>query len=153
MCTYIIMCTISQWVETAVCSCTFGTCFLKFHVCMYYSVPSRASAHVQALNHNFGPRGHLPGIKIPYVCIEAATVSGPLKCSYSSPPPPSVAQLINPHFLSLLLINPCNNRIALQINTISIPPHSDIYNLIIITVNGTGGNRWDVANVRWSTCG
>ena len=27
---------------------------------------------------NFGPHGHLPGIKIPYVCIEAAT--GPLKC-------------------------------------------------------------------------
>ena len=29
---------------------------------------------------NFGLHGRLPGIKIPYVCIEAATLARPLKC-------------------------------------------------------------------------
>ena len=39
------------------------------------TVVSRVSAH-RCLNitSNFGPHGHLPGIKIPYVCIEVATV-------------------------------------------------------------------------------
>ena len=34
---------------------------------------SHVNAHAWVLS-DFGPHGHLPGIKIPYVCIEAATV-------------------------------------------------------------------------------
>ena len=40
------------------------------------TVVSRVSAqgHLN-ITHDFGPHGRLPGIKIPYVCIEAATVA------------------------------------------------------------------------------
>ena len=46
------------------------------------TIVSWVSAHGSFnMNRNFGLHGCLPGIKIPYVCIEAATVrSGPLKC-------------------------------------------------------------------------
>ena len=45
-------------------------------VIIIITVVSRVSAH-GCLNiiHDFGLYGHLPGIKIPYVCIEAATVA------------------------------------------------------------------------------
>ena len=40
------------------------------------TVVSRVSAHEHLnITHEFGPHGHLPGIKIPYVCIEAATLT------------------------------------------------------------------------------
>ena len=41
-----------------------------------YTVVSRLSAHGRLnITCDFGLDGHLPGIKIPYVCIEAATVA------------------------------------------------------------------------------
>ena len=41
-----------------------------------YTVVSQVSTHGHLnITHNFGPHGRLPGIKIPYVCIEAATVA------------------------------------------------------------------------------
>ena len=40
------------------------------------TVVSRVSAHgCLNITRDFGPHGRLPGIKIPYVCIEAATVA------------------------------------------------------------------------------
>ena len=42
----------------------------------YNTVVSRVSAHGRLnITHDFGPHGRLPGIKIPYVYIEAATVA------------------------------------------------------------------------------
>ena len=41
-----------------------------------HTVVSRVSAHGHLnITRDFGPHGHLPVIKIPYVCIEAATVA------------------------------------------------------------------------------
>ena len=41
-----------------------------------YTVVSQVSAHGRLnITRDFGPHGRLPGIKIPYVCIEAATVA------------------------------------------------------------------------------
>ena len=40
------------------------------------TVVSRVSTHGHLnITRNFGPHGRLPGIKIPYICIEAATVA------------------------------------------------------------------------------
>ena len=45
-------------------------------IMMHITVVSRVSAHGRLnITRDFGPHGHLPGIKIPYVCIEAATVA------------------------------------------------------------------------------
>ena len=42
----------------------------------YNTVVSWVSAHGRLnIPRNFGPHGRLPGIKLPYVCIEAATVA------------------------------------------------------------------------------
>jgi hypothetical protein len=43
---------------------------------MSYTVVSRVNTHGRLnITHDFGPHGRLPGIKIPYVCIEAAIVT------------------------------------------------------------------------------
>jgi hypothetical protein len=42
---------------------------------MYRSVPGTKHPWVLKHNSRFGPHWRLPGIKIPYVCIEAATVT------------------------------------------------------------------------------
>ena len=46
-------------------------------ITVYITVVSRVSAHghINILTCDFGLHGRLPGIKIPYVCIEAATVA------------------------------------------------------------------------------
>ena len=63
---------------------TADYCLLTDHICSRYvyailfgdTVVSRVSAHGRLnIIHDFGPHGCLPGIKIPYVCIEAATVA------------------------------------------------------------------------------
>ena len=42
----------------------------------HITVVSRVSAHGRlSITSDFGPYGYLPGIKIPYVCIETATVA------------------------------------------------------------------------------
>ena len=57
-----------------------GTCFapcshIGIHN-MHVSLVSRVSAHGHLnITHDFGPHGRLPWIKIPYVCIEVATVA------------------------------------------------------------------------------
>ena len=38
------------------------------------SAHGHLNIHVLYITRNSGPHGHLPGIKIPYVCIEAAIV-------------------------------------------------------------------------------
>ena len=49
---------------------------LPHHTYTYRSVPRRVSAHGRLnITHDLGPHGRLPGIKIPYICIEAATVA------------------------------------------------------------------------------
>ena len=48
--------------------------FLIRHILL--TVVSRVSAHgCLNMTHDFGLHGRLPGIKIPYVCIEAAIVA------------------------------------------------------------------------------
>ena len=50
----------------------------SFFPCKYYryTVVSRVSTHGRLnITRDFGPHGRLPGIKIPYICIEAATVT------------------------------------------------------------------------------
>ena len=57
--------------------------FFVFHVAMVFfsnsicmNVLSWVSAHGRLnITRNFDPHGHLPRIKIPYICIEAATVA------------------------------------------------------------------------------
>ena len=44
---------------------------------------SRVSAHGHLnVTRDFGPHGHLPGIKIPWVCMEAAIVALALEMRY-----------------------------------------------------------------------
>ena len=46
-------------------------CYVTIH-----TIVSQVSAHgCLNISRDFGPHGCLPGIKIPYVCIEAATVA------------------------------------------------------------------------------
>ena len=56
-----------------------GHIYIIFPVAVYFSViavVSWVSAHGRLnITRDFGLHGCLPGIKIPYVCIEAATVA------------------------------------------------------------------------------
>ena len=48
----------------------------QVHIYNNITIVSRVSAHGHLnITRDFGPHGRLPGIKIPYVCIEAATVT------------------------------------------------------------------------------
>ena len=57
-----------------------GKVFIKRQIALYHSytitVVSRVSTHGRLnITRYFGLHGHLPGIKIPYVCMEAATAT------------------------------------------------------------------------------
>ena len=55
------------------------TCSLESFFCRGggdYTIVSRVSAQGRLnITRDFGPHGCLPGFKIPYVCIEAATLT------------------------------------------------------------------------------